>query len=56
MVSTIAQAQKHGMKIQRETRWYGVDKNGVQYRLEHDWTIERLDRELIDKHLKELGK
>jgi len=53
MVSTLKEAHKYDMEIRRETRWFAVRKDGFMYELVHDWTIEQLDRELIDKAVKE---
>jgi hypothetical protein len=47
MVSTLKEAIRHNMDIQRDVRLYAIDKNGIMHVLRHDWTAEILDRELV---------
>ena len=51
MISTLKQAEEKGLDVQREVRFYAVDKGGYRYFLTHDWTLEVIDRELIKKAL-----
>lgn len=48
-MKTVEDALKLGCEIRREVRFYAVTKDGVHYALQHDWTIEIVDRKLIEK-------
>lgn len=55
MISTIKEAHKRKMNIVREVRFHAYDDRGVWYALQHDWTQEIVDRELIAKALQQPG-
>ena len=47
MVSTIEEAKRYGFEIRREVRFYAVGPNNEYFALHHDWTLEELDRKLL---------
>lgn len=54
-VETIEDARRLGLEIRREVMFYAVRPDGVQYRLNHDWKLEVINKKLdaMDKSAEE---